>query len=349
MSLNSGNNGLGGGLGLLSGSAQLRLNPDGNNWPTWKMRIRGVLASVWDAVESLQNAGGAAAAAAADGSSGSGSGDAKAKAKAKAEADPAAAAELARHSSRAYGVFMQTLSDTQLHMVMPPMVSVNDAAGVWSVLVRHYERKTTASKAHTRSMLHKTKMRGDEEFDVYKARIMQLAAALKNMGEQVSDGELIYVLLEGLPADYSGVRQALEVQNDLTVDQLSDHLRDHQEKKRYEGEKEREEEVIAMVRRSRGGAGGGGGARGGRGRGDGGGDANSSSGDRDESTHQCRLCGKKGHMEWHCEKRRGGGWACFRCGREGHQMRDCRGKIDEDVDEHAGLIMDDDDYFGIPN
>jgi hypothetical protein len=136
MSLNSGSDGLGGGLGLLSGSAQLRLNPDGNNWATWKMRIRGVLAAVWDAVEPLQNAGGAAAAAAADGS-GSGSGDAKAKA--KAEADPAAAAEFACHSSRAYGVFMQTLSDTQLHMVMPPMVSVNDAAGVWSVLVRHYE------------------------------------------------------------------------------------------------------------------------------------------------------------------------------------------------------------------
>lgn len=219
MSLNSGSDGVGGGLGLLSGSAQLRLNPDGSNWSTWKMRIRGVMAAWWDAVEPLQDAGGAAAAA--DGSSGGGGGDAKAKAKAKVEADPAAAAEYARHSSRAYGVFMQVLSDTQLHMVMPPMVAVNDAAGVWSVLLRHYERKTTASKAHTRSMLHKTKMRGDEEFDVYKARIMQLAAALKNMGEQVSDGELIYVLLEGLPADYSGVRQALEVQNELTVDQCN--------------------------------------------------------------------------------------------------------------------------------
>lgn len=177
---------------------------------------------------------------------------------------------------------------------------------------------------------------------------MQLAAALKNMGEQVSAGELIYVLLEGLPADYSGVRQALEVQNDLTVDQLSDHLRDHQEKKRYEGEKEREEEVIAMVRR--GGAGSGVRGSGGRGRGDGGSDASSSSGDRDEATHQCRLCGKKGHMEWHCEKRRGGGRACFRCRREGHQMRDCRGKIDEDEKtQYAGLVMDDDEYFGIPN
>ena len=58
-------------------------------------------------------------------------------------------------------------------------------------------------------MLHKTKMKSGEEFDVYNARIMQLAAALQNMGEQVSDGELIYVLLEGLSADYSGVRQAL--------------------------------------------------------------------------------------------------------------------------------------------
>lgn len=229
---------------------------------------------------------------------------------------------------------MQVLSDTQLHMVMPPMVAVNDAAGVWRVLLRHYERKTTASKAHTRSMLHKTKMRSGEEFDVYRARIMQLAAALQNMGEQVSEGELIYVLLEGLPADYGGVRQALEVQNDITVDELSDHLRDHQEKRKYGQEKEEEEQVIAMLRRT------GGGGRGKR-AGGGGGGGREASGDRDESSHRCRLCRKNGHMEWHCELRRGKGGACFRCGKEGHQLRDC------DVDM-VNVLMDaekEEDHF----
>ena len=102
------------------------------------------------------------------------------------------------------------------------------------------------------------------------------------------------------------------MQNDITLDELSNHLRDHQEKRKYGVEKEQDEEVIAMVRRGGGRRAGGGGGGGGAG-----------AGDRDEASHRCRLCRKVGHMEWHCEKRRGRGNACFRCGKEGHQMHDC--------------------------
>ena len=43
------------------------------------------------------------------------------------------------------------------------------------------------------------------------------------------------------------MRQALEVQNDITLDELSNHLRDHQEKRKYGVEKEREGDMKTPI------------------------------------------------------------------------------------------------------
>ncbi len=46
------------------------------------------------------------------------------------------------------------------------------------------------------------------------------------MSESVTDSELVFVLLQGLPGSYKGIREALEMQDALTVDGVSDKLRD---------------------------------------------------------------------------------------------------------------------------
>jgi gag-polypeptide of LTR copia-type/Zinc knuckle len=211
---------------------------------------------------------------------------------------------------RAYTILMMCLDDARIELVMH--VPVGDAAGVWTELVKHYERKTMASKAHTRSMLHKTKMSENEQFDTYRSRITQLVMKLRSMRADVGDDELMYVILEGLPKSYSQLKQSLEVQNDITVEEICNHIRDHQEKVSHRRENEESNSEVAYMVRVKG-------------RGS----------NIDESAHRCRLCKKIGHMEWNCSLRKGGDGDCFKCGRAGHYVKDC----DKTNREEANFIQ----------
>jgi hypothetical protein len=124
----------------------------------------------------------------------------------KAKKTEAMTDEDRKKADRAYGILIASLDDARTQMVMH--IEEGDTAGVWRTLCAHYERTSTASKAHTRSMLHKTRMELNEEFDLYKSRIIELKMRLASMGELVSDGELIYVILEGLPDSYAALKQS---------------------------------------------------------------------------------------------------------------------------------------------
>jgi hypothetical protein len=263
---------------------------DGVNWPIWKMKIRAYMLlvgpkNVLDASPTT---------------SGTSASSTTTIVKKKTGKD--------EDQHRAYATLMMCLDDARIMLLMS--VPEGDATGAWAELVKYYERTTMASKAHTRSMMHKTKMSDDEEFDAYKSRIMQLRMKLKAMNADVGDEELMYVLLEGLPESCSQLKQSLEVQNELTVDEACNHIRDHQEKaahRRLNGEIEEAHMSRADTRHGGGGGGGGGGG---------------SQRDFDVKKHRCRLCTKIGHMEWDCAIRKGGDGDCFKCGHAGHTMRD---------------------------
>ena len=189
---------------------QNKLLADGSNWIAFKLRVRGLFSAVWHAV--------VPPAAAATGSAQSAANDRK-------PASVAAAADATDDSVHACATLAQLLPDEMLMMVQQEMESQN-AAAVWSKLTAHFERKTTASRAHTRAQLHHIRMLAGEKFDLYKARVMALAMQLQGMGEIVSESELVFVLQQGLPSSYKGVREALEMQDALTVDGVSDKLRD---------------------------------------------------------------------------------------------------------------------------
>ncbi len=300
--------------------SQNRLMADGSNWIAFKLRMRGVLSSVWYSIDA---------------------GSAQPAAKEKKGAAAAAAGDAAAEDSAfACAALAQVLPDEMLLMVQKEMTEQN-AAAVWSKLTAHFERKTTASRAHTRAQLHHIRMNHGEKFDLYKARVMALSMQLQGMGENVTESELVFVLLQGLPNNYKGVREALELQDDLTVEGVSDKLRDVMERRAFGEEAEEEERAMFAGggRGRRGGGGGGNGGRGGRGgyggssgrtaagsyRGDGG-NNNTRRNDEpmDEQQHRCALCRARGHWERFCPHRRGNGNTCYRCGVPDHQMRDCK-------------------------
>ena len=213
----------------------------------------------------------------------------------------------------AYAIVIQHLDDERLQMMQS--VAEHDAAGLWAEIVRINESVSIVSKMHTREMLYAARMGGDS-FDVYRTRVMQLVMRLRSMGSVVGDDELIYVVLSGLSDEYDQLRASLEVKDDLTFEEMCEHVRSRQQRLTHAGDASaRSESVSAMLARAHFGR-------------------HKDREDRDErpleADHRCRLCTKKGHWEQYCDLRKGRGVrdACYRCGGKGHQMRACEVKQD---------------------
>jgi transposase InsO family protein len=136
-------------------------------------------------------------------------------------------------ASKAYAIFIMSLSDEALQSVMH--IPRGNAYEIWQALLKRYESKTTASKTHTRDMLHKCRMEHNEAFDKYVSRITQYVISLEEMGETVSKGELMYVLFNGLPSTYESLVQTLKVNDKVEFEEACTHIREYQEKLTLQG------------------------------------------------------------------------------------------------------------------
>src|SRR4051812_8187050 len=135
--------------------------------------------------------------------------------------------EMKEKSMKAYTYLILSLPNEQMQLVMH--VGNGDAYGVWSALVNHFERKSLANKAHVRELLLSSRMMENESIDLFKARVMTLVQKLKEMGEEVSESEILFVILRGLPNSYESLVQTIRVATVSSVDQATNHIKDYQE------------------------------------------------------------------------------------------------------------------------
>jgi hypothetical protein len=266
---------------------------DGRSFPVWKARIRAKLQAtrLLYVLDEPQEAD-----PAPNGSGGSSAGGENKKAAARSvkKQDQQEADE-----QRAYAMLILALDDNHVAIVTSE-TEEGDVRAAWKVLLRMYERETTASKHQLRGELHRIKLNAGESIDAYKARVLHLASRLRAMKEGVSEGEQIYCMLEGLPRSYDTLRQAMEVQEGLTFEQMCSHLRDAQEKLRVRAKEE--QPARDLVRRL--------------------------NAVTMEST--CALCKTKGHWIGQCASRKGTKpGECFVCGATGHGWRACPQKAEQ--------------------
>ena len=179
-----------------------------------------------------------AAAAAEMGSASASSSSEKKKTKKDAAATPPAGAAVAgpsarghavKKSRRAYQVVIDMLGDAELRLVQN--VSHGDAFGVWKILTAKFERKTQASKYHTRHQLHSAKLERGEKLDAYIARLQEIEGRLRAASSTVTEEEMVYVLLEGLPSQYETLILALRMRDELGWQDTVEKLRDFHESK----------------------------------------------------------------------------------------------------------------------
>jgi hypothetical protein len=314
---------------------------DGKNFSLWKLKIMALL-ETWDLLEVVEkpipNGPGKTKLDVSQGTSTSeSSGSTSSSTDIKVQEKHL---ELVKKGKKAYATLVNCLSNEQLSLVSH--VPLGNAHEVWNILIQRYERKTTASKAHTRDMLHKCKKESKESFDAYLSRVMQLILSLKEMKEVISEGELMYVLFNGLPAEYDSVVQSLKVNDQVKFNDACQHIRDceevmvikHQVKEdeaaNHVKDSRANEDKSDFSSRGRGnkfrGRGRGRGSRGTRGtsyrgtsyRGRGGYNGHSS------SSNNCYTCGKPGHYAAECEEGNTDIKRCDHCKKVGHTKQECR-------------------------
>jgi hypothetical protein len=203
---------------------------------------------------------------------------------------------------KVYSMLITSLDDAHVGMIVTEVVE-GDAMGIWKILLRKYERNTLASRNQLRRELHSLKLGVSESVDEYKSQTMHIVGRLRSSKEIVSDGEILYCMLEGLPMGYAMVKQAMEVQDVIDIEVACGHLREVEDKIRravdlansgseVASEASNESKVNKMgVERS-----------------------------RNNFSRKCLVCGRDGHTAYACSKRCCDG--CYRCGGE-HRVWEC--------------------------
>jgi hypothetical protein len=135
---------------------------------------------------------------------------------------------------KVYNALISALDDIHVGIIVSE-VAEGDALGAWKIMLRKYERNTVASRNQLRRELHTLKLGISEGMDEYKSRGLFIVSRLKAAQEVVSEGEVLFCLLEGLPTEYEMVRQALEVQDIVNVEDAFVHLREMEDKIRRRG------------------------------------------------------------------------------------------------------------------
>jgi hypothetical protein len=318
-------------------------NGKSTSFPVWKARVRAWLQAesppllyVLDGVNMVsqtQDAQQQSASSSASSSAGAAVGKAAKKKEERLEMD----------RQRVYNALISALDDAHVGIIVTE-VAEGDALGAWKILLRKYERNTAASRNQLRRELHTLKLSNLESVDEYKARALYIAARLRATKEVVSDGEVLYCVLEGLPAAYEMVRQALEVQDIVDLEAACSHLREVEDKirRRTVGMATSSQPPVKMLE-SQGNSGNAASAAvlnrmmdeknvGGAG--------------VSRPSRSCLVCRERGHFVWECPKRKSSG--CFRCGDRNHVVRECRCPV-EFNDPRVNVVYtdsgdDDDDW-----
>jgi hypothetical protein len=207
-------------------------------------------------------------------------------------------------ANSAYAILLLCLADDQARLVID--IESGDAYGLWKSLEQIYECKTTLSLVHTRRLLYNCKMKKMESFDFYLAGLKELIGKLEDMGEKVSKSEKIFILLNGLPHDYSSIVSAMEINDKITFEIACDNIRNFQTKlsladKVYDTFST--DGYAAFV-----------------------------------SKITCFTCGKTGHKAYKCELNKDAR-KCEHCEKLGHTTENCRLRGDKEGTSLMGVQL----------
>jgi hypothetical protein len=203
--------------------------------------------------------------------------------------------EVQRKASQAYYHLINALGDEQIRLIIH--IPEGAAHLLWSTLIERYERKTMASKSHTRELLHNSKQ-GKNSVDYYISQLMELEFTLKSLGSEIGKEEMIFILFKGLRKEYDAIVQTLRLNENLEFEDACQHLRDHEEIINLRNNKTIDDEIIGQGKLY---------------------SAVVSS--KSKSYPDCRICGRSNHHVNKCFVKQK--LYCSKCNQLGHTSYTC--------------------------
>jgi hypothetical protein len=212
--------------------------------------------------------------------------------------------DIKNKANNAYAMLLLSLTNEQARLVLD--VATGDAAGLWKSLSQIYECKTTLSLVYTRRLLYNCKMKKTESFDSYLAGLKDLISRLEDMKEKISNSEAIFILLNGLPSDYSSIVSAMEINDKITFNIACENIRNYQEKLKLAEQSDMAKALggTAML----------------------------------TGKITCFTCGEEGHKSYKCirnkDKKK-----CENCRKIGHSTDECKSKPSTNVGSKARSVQ----------
>ncbi|KAI3669008.1 hypothetical protein L6452_40227 [Arctium lappa] len=100
---------------------------------------------------------------------------------------------------------------------------------LWLALERAYAPHTSSREFTLKAQLLKIQMKGDETSSAYLARAQEYATALANIGQLMSEKDIVMLVVAGLRDEYNGVKQSLLARQFTAVfSELPGLLADHE-------------------------------------------------------------------------------------------------------------------------
>ena len=155
---------------------------------------------------------------------------------------------------------------------------------LWESLLDIYENKNEFNIIRMKESMNSIKLNNQESIHDYVAKIYIKVQELRNVGEKVSDYDIIYAVFKGLPNKYQSTINALKTIGNLSVNKVINDLNEFQESANVENEFE---SINAAI-----------------------------------SNQMCQICNRTGHSTKNCWRDPNKN-LCFKCGSADHQKEDC--------------------------